>query len=109
MCTDWVEVSQDDALDVGTAVDIVGDDLLVDFLGVAIRRSSLLMRSLLSNRQVLWLWLTINGAARREDDTLDIVFWHQLKQVDERHHIVAVIEQRFLNALTYSLAGSESG
>ena len=107
VCTDWVEVSQHDALDVGTAVDIVGNDLLVDFLGVTVWRGSLLVRSLLSNRKVLWLWLTVNGARRREDDTLDIIFWHQLKQVDERYYIVTIVHQRFLNALAYCLAGSE--
>ena len=43
----------------GRFINIVGDNLLVDFLGVAIRRSSLLVRSLFCYRQVLRLWLTI--------------------------------------------------
>ena len=107
MSTDWVEVSQDDALDVSTAMDIVCDDLLVHLLGITIRRSSLLMRSLLSYRQVLWLRLTVNGAGRREDNTLYIIFWHQLKQIDERNQVVAVVQQRLLYTLTYSLAGSK--
>ena len=107
MSTDWVEVSQDDTLDVSTTMDIVCDDLLVHLLGIAIRRSSLLMRSLLSYRQVLWLRLTVNGAGRREDNTLYIIFWHQLKQVDERNQVVAVVQQRLLYTLTYSLAGSK--
>ena len=107
MCADRVEISQHDALDVSTAVDVVGDNLLVDFLGVSIRRGGLLMRSLFGNRKVFRLWLTINGAAGREDDSLDIVLRHQFQEVDERYDIVAVIEQWLLHALAYCLAGSE--
>ena len=88
-------------------MDIVGNNLLVNFLGVTVWRSSLLVRSILSNRQVLRLWLTVNGAGRREDDTLYIILWHELKQVDERNQVVAVVEQRLLHALAHSLAGSE--
>ena len=49
----------------------------------------------------------INGAAGREDDSLDIVLRHQFQKVDERYDIVAVIEQWLLYALAYCLAGSE--
>ena len=107
MGTDWVEVSQHDALDVSATMDIVGNNLLVNFLGVTVWRSSLLVRSILSNRQVLRFWLTVNGAGRREDDTLYIILWHELKQVDERNQVVAVVEQRLLHALAHSLAGSK--
>ena len=88
-------------------MDIVGNNLLVDFLGVAIRRSSLLVRSILGDRQVLWPGLSIYRAGRREDDALDMILRHKLKQIDERNHIVAIIEQWFLHTLSYCLAGSK--
>ena len=47
----------------GTAVNIVGNNLLVDFLCVAIRRCCLLVRSILFNGEVFWLRLTIYSAA----------------------------------------------
>ena len=61
--TNRVEVSKNDALDRGTAVDIVGNNLLVDFLCIAIRRCRLLVRSILCNGEVFWLRLTIYSAA----------------------------------------------
>ena len=43
--TDWVEVAQNDTLDVGTAVDVVGNDLLVDLLGIAGQQQEILARN----------------------------------------------------------------
>ena len=63
MSSNRVEVAQNDALDVGTAVDVVGNDLLVNLLGIAVRRCSLLMRAVLGNGEVLGLRLAVNGAA----------------------------------------------
>ena len=60
--TDRIEVAQHDALDRSTTFDIVEDNLLVHLLGIAIRRGSLLVRSLLGNRQILRLGLTVYGA-----------------------------------------------
>ena len=35
------------------------------------------------------------------------MFWHKVEQVDEAHEIVAIVEQRLLNALAHCLACSE--
>ena len=53
MGTDGVEVTQDNALDRCTRVDVILYNLFVYLLGVAVRTHSLLDRSVLGNRQVL--------------------------------------------------------
>ena len=65
------------------------------------------MGSVLGDGEILGLGLAVDGAGRGEDDALDIVLGHQLKQVDERDDIVAVVEQRFLHALSHGLGGGE--
>ncbi len=103
VCADRVEVAENDALDGGSAVDVVVYYLLVDFLCVAVRRCGLLMRGILGDGEVLGFRLAVDGARRREDDALDIVFRHELKEIDERDYIVAVVEQRLLDALAHGL------
>ena len=39
----------------------------------------------------------------KEDNALDIILRHELKQIDERHNIVAIVHKRLLNALAYGL------
>ena len=39
----------------------------------------------------------------KDIETLNIVLWHQLKQVDKRKQVVFIILQRLLYALAYSL------
>ena len=83
MCTDGVEITEDDRFDRSTAVDVVMDNLLVNLLGIAVRGHGLLDRCILSDRQVLLCRLTINGAGTGENDTLNIVFGHEFQQIDE--------------------------
>jgi len=78
-------------------VNEVLNDFFVHLLRVAIRRFSLLDRSLFAHGKILSVWLTIYGARRREDNALHIVFRHQLEQVDEAHEVVLVILERLLH------------
>ena len=103
MGADGVEVSQDDALDGSTRVDIVLDNLLVDLLRVAVRTHRLLDGSVLRHRQVLLRRLAIDGATGREDDALHVVLRHQFKQIDQRNEVIAIVEQRLLHALANGL------
>ena len=107
MSPDGIEIAQHDALDRCTAVDVVGDDLLVDFLRVAVGRRGLLVGCLLGDGQIFGQRLPIDRATRREDEALHVVAGHEFQQIDERHHVVAIIEQGLLHALAHRLAGGE--
>ena len=105
---EWIyEITQDDGLDGSSRMDIILDDFLVYLLGVAIGRKGFLNRSLFGDGQVLFAGLSVDGAAAREDDSLHIVFRHQLKKIQQRGDVVAIIEQRFLNALSHRLRSCE--
>ena len=105
VCSDRIEVAQDDGIEVDTCVDVVLDDLLGNLLGVAIRRSSRLDRSRFVNRTLVWF--AIDGAAGREDKSLEVEVLCSFKHVHERSQVVTIIEQRLLDTLTYGLAGCE--
>src|SRR5574344_82540 len=107
MSANRIEVSQDDAFDRSTTVNIVLNDFLIDLFSVSVRTQCFLDRSLLCDRQILRSRLTVNGAAGREDDALDVMFGHQVKQIDETDNIIAVILQWLLNTFAYCLAGSK--
>ena len=81
--TDRIEIAQDDALDVGTAMNIVVNDLFVDFLGISVGRGSFLMRSVFCYRQIFRLGLTVDGTGRGEDDSFHVVLGHEFKQVHQ--------------------------
>ena len=63
MGTDRIEISQDNALQRSTAVDIIIDDLLVDFLRITIGRSGFLMWGFFGNGKISRQGLAINRAA----------------------------------------------
>ena len=107
MSTDGVEVAQDDALDGCTRVNEVLNNLLVNLLRVAIGRKSLLDGSLLGDGQILLCGLTIYCTARREDDTLHVILWHEFQKVNERDDVVAIVQQRLLHTLANGLRSSE--
>ena len=103
MSADGVEVAQHDRLDGSTRVDVVGNNLLVDLLRVAIGRQGLLDGSLLGDGQVLLRGLSVDGARAGEDDAFHVVLRHEFQQVDERHDVVAIVKQRLLHTLTHGL------
>ena len=91
MCSDRVEVTQDDALERSAGMDRVADDLFVDLFCISVWRSSRFDRSVLGYRQILRVRLPVNGAGRREYDAFDIEFRHQFQQVHQCHYVVAVV------------------
>ena len=100
-----IEVAEQDGLDVGTALDVVADYLLIDLLRVAVRALGGLDGRILRDGQVLRVGLAVDGATGREDDALHSVLRHKLKEVEQADNVVAVIKQWLLDALTNSLAG----
>ena len=85
-------------------VRLIEDDILVDLLGVAVRRECFLQRRGLVHRQVLLVRLTIYGTGRREDDIRHLVLVHQRQEVNEREDVIAIVFQRLLHRFAYSLA-----
>ena len=65
------------------------------------------MRSVLCDRQILGFRLTVDGAGRREDDSANVVLGHEFEQIHQRDDVVAIVEQRLLNALADGLRSSE--
>ena len=84
-------------------MDIILNNFLINLLGVAIGRHSLLNRRILRHRQVLLWRLAIDRTTWREDDAFDVIFRHQLKQVNQAHQVITIVQQGLLHALTHSL------
>ena len=81
------------------------DNLFAYLFGIAIGRQSRFDRSRFVDRQ--HVGLTVDGARRREYDTLYTILGHECEQVDERQQVVAVVEQRFLYRFAHGLAGGK--
>ena len=107
MCSDRVEVTQDDALERSAGMDRVADDLFVDLFCISVWRSSRFDRSVLGYRQILRVRLPVNGTGRREYNAFDIEFRHQFQQVHQCHYVVAVVFQRLLYGFAYCFAGGK--
>ena len=103
MRSDRIEISQDNALDGSSTLNVVVNNLFVNLLGIAIGRCGLLVRSIFRYRQVLRFRLPIHGAWRREDNAFYIVFRHEFQQVNQRHDVIAIVEQGLLHTFAYRL------
>ena len=104
---DGVEVAKQDSGDRCAALHVVLHDFLVDLLCVAVGAFSLLDRGFFRNGQVFGIGLAVNGAGRREDDTLNVVLGHQFQEVNEAEKVVFVVHQGFLHAFAHCLGGGE--
>ena len=102
MCSNRVEVTQQDCIDGRSADDIVVNDFLTNLFGIAIRAFGLLDGGIFSNGQVLGVGLSVNGARRGEDDTFHAILRHEFQKVHQRVQIVAIIEQRLFNTFANS-------
>ena len=60
--TDRIEVTKQDSVEVSIGMCLITDNLLVDLLGVAVRRQCLLNRRVLIDGQMVGIRLTIDGA-----------------------------------------------
>lgn len=76
-------------------------------LGVAVGAFGLLDGSLLGYRQVFRVGLSVNGAGRREDDTLHAILGHQLEEVDQRHDVVFIVHQGLLHTFAHGLGSGK--
>ena len=84
MGTYGVEVSQGADLKVRVCYYAVGKDLLSHLLALAVRGEASFKRSILSNRQMFLVRLTVNRAGRREDYVCLLAFFrHQSYEVQE--------------------------
>ena len=77
-----IEITQDGSVQLRVRMSLIADDLLVDLLGVAVRRESLLNRRGLIYRQMSCVRLTVHRAGRRENEIRHMIQSHDLQ---ERH------------------------
>ena len=105
--TDGVKVAEQDGAEGCVGVDGVTDDLLVDLLGVAIRRGGGPNGRVLGDGQIGGRGLAVDGAGGGEDDARDAVPRHELEQVEEGDDVVAVIKQRLVDRLANGFAGGK--
>ena len=107
MCAYRVEIAENGRIQFAVCMCLVTDDLLVNLLGIAVRRECFLYRRCFIYRQMVVVRLTIDGAGRGKDEIIDLMQLHHFEQCTETAKIVAVIKERFFHRFTNGFAGSK--
>ena len=101
--TNRIEIAQDSSMEQLICIRFITNNLLVDLLGIAIRRQCHLDWGSLIYRQMLGRWLSVNSARTGEHDIMHIVCFHLFQERNKRHQIVTIVHQWLFYRLTNRL------